>query len=60
MSRGVIGFRVSPVDVAYAVKLCVTGFFGGAGTPYIWYIFGPVEPQFLVSLAPPSYSAGEL
>jgi hypothetical protein len=43
MSQGVIVFRVSPVDVAYAVGMCVTGFCGGAGSLHIWYMYGLEE-----------------
>jgi len=55
MSRDVIGFRVSPVDVAYAVWLCVTSFWRGRNTEYVlWYIFGPVEkPLTSLSLSWP-------
>ena len=54
MGRGVIGFRVSPVDVAYAVKLCVTGFLEGPEHR----ISGTYSVQWSpnsYSLAPPIY-----
>ena len=53
MGQGVIVFRVSPVDVAYAGEMCITGFSEGPErcTSGTWV--RPRGNPFLAYLAPP-------